>query len=84
MTDQFDNDRDRFQYGYDAGTIVEGTVTWNESLNRFVIVDDNKVGFDPQVVLQKLDGKQIRMTIISFEAMETIENLMSQANPTKS
>ena len=35
----FDNERDRNAYGYDAGTIVEGEVRWSDSLNRYVIVD---------------------------------------------
>ena len=73
---QFDNERDRNTYGYDAGTIVEGIVTWSESLNRYIIIDEENIGFDPNAVLQKLDGMKIRITIISFEAIENIEKML--------
>jgi len=75
----FDNERDRNAYGYDAGTIVEGEVRWSDSLNRYVIVDDEDVGFDPNAVLQKLDGMKVRFTLVSFEAIENVEKLLAAA-----
>lgn len=74
----FDNDRDRNAYGYDAGTIVEGTVKWSDALGRYVIVDDEDIGFDPNAVLQKLDGMKVRFTLVSFEAIENIEKLLAE------
>ncbi len=72
----YDNDRDRLEHGFDAGQIVDGTVVLDPVTQRFVLVDEDGKGFDPQVVLQSLQGKQIRLTIVSFEAMETIESML--------
>lgn len=72
---EFDNERDRLKYGYDAGTIVEGVVSVCD--NRYVLVDEDGVAFDPQAVLSTLEGKKIRLTIVSFEAIENIQNLMA-------
>lgn len=75
---RFDNERDRYAHGYDAGTIVDGVVT--EHNGGFILVDDEDVAFDPQVVLSALLGKKIRMTMVSFESMENIERLVKEAN----
>lgn len=80
MSDRkYDNDRDRYAYGYDAGQIIDGTVSFDEKLNRFVVVDDDGVAFDPQRALQDLVGKKIRMTMVSFESMEEMEKLLAAA-----
>jgi hypothetical protein len=71
---EFDNDRDRFVYGYDAGTIVEGTVSLIDG--KSVLIDDEGVAFDPQAVLAGLNGKKVRVVIVSFEAVEAIKLLL--------
>ena len=86
---EFDNVRDRYQYGYDAGQIIDGTVTLDEARNRFILVDEDGVGFDVQAALQSLMGKRIRLTMASFESMENLEKMLAQAqgetpNPTSS
>jgi hypothetical protein len=84
MSDRkYDNDRDRYAYGYDAGQVIDGAVVFDEVLNRFVIVDDDGVAFDPQRALQDLNGKKIRLTMISFESMEEIEKLLAAASGPK-
>jgi hypothetical protein len=75
---EFDNNRDRFEHGFDAGSIVDGIVEFNEELNRFVVIDNDGVGFDPQVVLQQLVGKKVRITMVSFEAIENLEKLIAE------
>lgn len=75
---KFDNERDRYAHGYDAGTIVDGVVTEHEG--RHILMDDEGVAFDPQVVLAALVGKKIRMTMVGFEAMEEIKRLTKEAN----
>lgn len=78
MSDQkYDNTRDRFQYGYDAGQIIDGVVTFDSSLNRFVIIDEDGVAFDIQAALQSLSGKKIRLTMVNFDAMEEMEKLLA-------
>jgi hypothetical protein len=72
-----DNDRDRYTYGYDAGTIVDGVVSIDPSSNRFVLIDEDGEVFDPDSVLRTLIGKKVRMTMISFESMETLERLVA-------
>lgn len=75
----YDNERDQLTHGFDAGLIVDGTVVLDEVTRRFVVVDEDGKGFDPQVALQRLSGKKIRMTMISFESMETIEDMLRRA-----
>jgi hypothetical protein len=72
-----DNERDRYAYGYDAGTIVDGVVHLDLSTNKFVLIDDDGEVFDPNAVLQTLMGKKVRITMISFESMEALEKLLA-------
>lgn len=74
---EYDNERDRLIHGYDAGNIIDGVVVYDENLKRYVLIDDEGVGFDVQAALKSLNGKQIRMTMISFESIQTLENLMA-------
>lgn len=71
---EFDNDRDRYAHGIDIGTIVEGVVQVHDG--KLIIMDEDGVAFDPQIVLSTLIGKKIRMTMVSFETMENLENLL--------
>ena len=75
---EFDNDRDRFSHGYDAGVIVNGVVT--EIDGRLVLVDEDGVGFDPNIVLSDLKGKTVRMTIVSFETIDVMEEMIRQSH----
>ena len=75
---EFDNDRDRFAHGYDAGTIVDGEVRQDPNTGEYVLVDEDGVAFSPQALLKSLAGKRVRFTCISFEAMENIEKIMAQ------
>ncbi len=74
----FDNERDRYAHGYDAGTIVDGVVTEHDG--ELILVDDEGIAFSPKEVLTGLVGKKTRMTIISFESLESIEQLVKDAN----
>lgn len=65
--------------GFDAGTIVDGVVIWDGILGRYVLVDEDGVGFDPHSVLEGLDGKRVRLTMVSFEAMDKIEQIVRQS-----
>jgi hypothetical protein len=76
---KFDNERDRNTHGYDAGLIVDGIVQKSLNTGTYVIVDDEGVGFDPQAVLAGLEGKKVRVTIISFEAIESITDMVKKA-----
>ena len=78
---KYDNDRDRAQYGYDAGNIIDGDVVLDPERNEHVIVDDEGVAFSVQDLLKSLVGKKIRLTCISFEAIENIEKMMANQPP---
>ena len=43
---EFDNDRDRFIYGFDAGIIIDGVV--HELDGKYVLIDDEGKGFDKE------------------------------------
>ena len=68
---------DRYKYGYDAGTIVDGTVHLDSSTNKFVLIDEDGEVFDPNSILNTLIGKKVRMTMISFESIEALEKLLA-------
>jgi hypothetical protein len=57
----------------DLGYMVNGVVTYDPHIARFVlVVDENSVAFDTQQALKKYEGKEVRFTLAS---METIANL---------
>jgi hypothetical protein len=74
----YDNSRDRKQYGYDAGNIVDGVVTSDPSTGELVLVDEDGIAFSSQSVLRELLGKKVRMTIVSFESIEELEKLLAR------
>jgi predicted DNA-binding antitoxin AbrB/MazE fold protein len=80
---KYDNERDRNLYGYDAGQIVDGVVTWDSDQERFILVDEDGIGFDPMSVLKLLEGKKIRMTIISQESMEKMSKMYDDVQKNK-
>jgi hypothetical protein len=73
----YDNGRDRKQYGYDAGSLVDGTVTQDPDTREWVLVDEDGKAFSSQAVLAELAGKKVRITVVSFEAIETIEKMLA-------
>lgn len=79
---KYDNDRDRQAYGYDAGVIVDGVVTSDPDTKMLVLVDEDGVAFDPQAVLQDLLGHKVRLTMISFEAIDNMENFYKNGSKT--
>lgn len=76
MSLKYDNERDRNAHGYDAGNIVDGTVTLDPEKGEYVLLDDDGVAFSTQSFLAGQVGKKVRLTCISFEAMETIEKMI--------
>ena len=76
MSYKYDNERDRLEYGYDAGTIIDGEVKYDTSINEYVVVDDDGVAFSVQFLLKSLLDKKIRLTCISFESIENIQKML--------
>ena len=78
----YDNDRDRFTGGFDAGTIVDGAVHLDPATNEFVIVDEDGKAFSSQSLFKLLLGKKVRFSCVAFESMEAIERMIikSQTN----
>lgn len=66
---EYDNERDRHSYGFDVGNIVDGVVTKDEETGRYVIVDEDGIGFDVLLALKSLVGEKVRVTMISFKSM---------------
>lgn len=65
---------DRFAYGFDAGNIVDGTVSVDpDSGEIFLLDEEDGSKFFPKEALSSLIGKKVRMTVVSFEAMEAME-----------
>lgn len=81
---KYDDNGDRFEHGYDAGVFRDGTVTLDSKTGRYVLVDDDGVGFDPQTALSSLLGRKVRLTMISFEALQTLEEMTKAAQGNQS
>jgi hypothetical protein len=79
---EIDNERDRYAYGYDAGLIVDGVVIFNDELKRHVLVDDEGVMFDVQASLSSMVGKTVRVTLIPFESMQKLADMVKNSNKT--
>lgn len=74
-----DNERDRFEYGFDAGVIVDGLVRVNAETGKIELVDDDGEVFCPEEALGTLQGKKIRLTVVSFEALESMTKMYGMA-----
>jgi hypothetical protein len=72
----YDNARDRNLYGYDAGNIIDGEVVLDGATGEYVVVDDDGKAFSTQELLKSLAGKKVRLTCISFDAIEAIEKMV--------
>lgn len=80
---KYDNERDRNIYGYDAGTIVDGSVVYDGEKKEFILVDEDGLAFSSQQLLSSLVGKRVRFTCVSFESMEVLEKLMNDVQSDK-
>lgn len=76
---EYDNEGDQFEQGYDAGVIRDGVVTLDHRNGRYVLVDDDNRGFDFQAALANHLGKKVRFTLISFESLQTLEEMTQAA-----
>ncbi len=76
---KYDNERDSGSYGsFDAGNIIDGIAQFDEDTGEYVVVDDEGMAFSIQTLLKKLSGKKVRLTCISFESIQNIENMLRQ------
>jgi hypothetical protein len=74
---EYDNSRDRFSYGYDAGVIIDGEVVYDENKREYVIMDDDGIAFSSQSVLSGLLGQKVRITCITLESIENIQKMLA-------
>jgi hypothetical protein len=77
----YDNVRDRFTNGFDAGLIIDGKVLFDKDKNEYVIVDEDGVALSLQDLLKSLMDQKVRLTCVSFESMEMIESMLSKTHP---
>jgi len=71
----------REQLGYDAGHILDGEVVLDEERGEHVLVDDEGQAFSTQDLLKSLAGKKVRLTCVSFEAIENLERMIAETAP---
>lgn len=76
---KYKTDDTRFAAGFDAGSIIDGTVEQDPDTKEWVIVDRDGFAFSVQRALQEYSGKQIRLTCVSMEAMDTLQKMLSGA-----
>ena len=80
---RYDNSRDRFANGFDAGSIVDGDVRQDPATGEWVIVDEDGLAFSSQSLFKLLAGKKVRLTCIAFTAMEDIERMVAASDVKK-
>lgn len=80
MALRYDNERDRFVHGYDAGTIVDGIVQLDTETGEFVLVDDEGIAFSSQELLRSLINRRVRISCVAFDAIEAIEKMLAEAH----
>ena len=61
----------------DVGQIVDGRVEIDPTTGSVVLVDDDGSRFDPIEALSSLLGKKVRLTMVSFEAIEAMEKVLA-------
>jgi len=71
----------REQLGYDAGHILDGEVVLDEVRGEYVLLDDEGQAFSTQDLLKSLVGKKVRLTCVSFEAMQNLERMLDAVIP---
>jgi hypothetical protein len=68
----------------DTGYLVEGIVELEPMTGRLVIstrdVHGHVVQFDPHWALERYKGKEVRFTMISFEAIDHMAKLVEEGN----
>lgn len=77
---EYKHEGDRFEHGFDAGNIEDGLVVFDPERKEYVIMDEDGRAFSTQDMLRTLIGRKVRLTCISFEAIESLEKLMAQAD----
>lgn len=65
----------------DVGQIVDGRVEVDPETGSVVLLDDDGSSFDPLAALSCLLGKKVRLTLVSFEAIEEMEKVLSKIEP---
>lgn len=76
---KYDNERDRNRYGYDAGHIIDGIITPDPNTGELVLVDEDGVAFSSQEAFKSLLGKKVRLTMISIDSIELLQNLVEES-----
>lgn len=74
---KYKTDENQFLSGFDAGSIMDGTITQDPDTKEWVIVDDDGFAYSLQKALSQYDGKKVRMTCVSLEAMDYLQKLLS-------
>lgn len=75
---RYDNSRDRYAAGYDAGLIVDGEVVLDVNTGEYVLLDEDGNAFSSQTVLKELLGKKVRMSCATYETIETVTEMLKQ------
>jgi len=65
---------------FDVGEIIDGVILYDDQLNKYIIMDDEGTKFDIQSAFEKLNGKKVRLTLISFDSMDKIEDFLKSIN----
>lgn len=76
----YDNERDRFSFGYDAGLIIDARVELDKSTGEYILVDDEAKATSTQEVLKQHLGRQIRLTFIPMDSVQKLEDLIASSS----
>ncbi len=72
---KYDNVRDRFKYGFDAGVVVDGVVAVDNNTGEHIIIDDSGVAFSPNEHMKSLNGRVVKVTIVCIDSLDVMDNM---------
>jgi len=67
------------KYGFDAGTIIDGVIRYDDLTKSYFIEDTDGDKFFPNEAFKSLTGEKVRFTLISFKSMDNMKDLYEKA-----
>lgn len=64
----------------DIGNIIDGVVQKDPGTGRYLVVDEDGIGYDIHSALESLDGQNVRVTLVTMQAIMNMELMLRGLN----